>query len=203
MITDLVEHVDHVDDTDLVEMTRRRFTVGELLHLAEIGFLRNEERVELIRGEIIEMSPINVAHASTVSRLVWLLTKVFGQRVILSVQNPVQLGNESLLQPDVALLRPRDDFYGRQHPGPEDVLLLIEVSDTTLNYDRRTKALLYAEAGIADYWLVNLPERQIEVFREPLSSGYRTLTRYLPGEQVSPLAFADLELNVDDILGTD
>ena len=195
MIMDLVE------ETTQVEMKRRRFTVADFLRLAEIGFLADDERVELIRGEIIEMSPISEGHASTVMRLVSLLSRMFGQRALLSVQNPVQLDDATLPQPDVALLRPRDDFYGQRHPGPEDTLLLIEVSDTTLTYDRRVKTALYSAAGVMEYWIINLQKRQIEVYREPQSEGYRTTTRYAPGEMLSPLAFPDINLKVDEIIG--
>ena len=195
MIMDLVE------ETTQVEMKRRRFTVADFLRLAEIGFLADDERVELIRGEIIEMSPISEGHASTVMRLVSLLSRMFGQRALLNVQNPVQLDDATLPQPDVVLLRPRDDFYGQRHPGPEDTLLLIEVSDTTLTYDRRVKTALYSAAGVMEYWIINLQKRQIEVYREPQSEGYRTTTRYAPGEMLSPLAFPDINLKVDEIIG--
>ena len=196
MIMDLVE------ETTQVEMKRRRFTVADFLRLAEVGFLADDERVELIRGEIIEMSPISEGHASTVMRLVSLLSRMFGQRALLSVQNPVQLDDATLPQPDVALLRPRDDFYGQRHPGPEDTLLLIEVSDTTLTYDRRVKTALYSAAGVMEYWIINLQKRQIEVYREPQSEGYRTMTRYAPGETLSPLAFPEVQLDITEILGT-
>ena len=196
MIMDLVE------ETTQVEMKRRRFTVADFLRLAEIGFLADDERVELIRGEIIEMSSISEGHASTVMRLVSLLSRMFGQRALLSVQNPVQLDDATLPQPDVALLRPRDDFYGQRHPGPEDTLLLIEVSDTTLTYDRRVKTALYSAAGVMEYWIINLQKRQIEVYREPQSEGYRTMTRYAPGETLSPLAFPEVQLDITEILGT-
>ena len=196
MIMDLVE------ETTQVEMKRRRFTVADFLRLAEIGFLADDERVELIRGEIIEMSPISEGHASTVMRLVSLLSRMFGQRALLNVQNPVQLDDATLPQPDVVLLRPRDDFYGQRHPGPEDTLLLIEVSDTTLTYDRRVKTALYSAAGVMEYWIINLQKRQIEVYREPQSEGYRTMTRYAPGETLSPLAFPEVQLDITEILGT-
>ena len=196
MIMDLVE------ETTQVEMKRRRFTVADFLRLAEIGFLADDERVELIRGEIIEMSSISEGHASTVMRLVSLLSRMFGQRALLSVQNPVQLDDATLPQPDVVLLRPRDDFYGQRHPGPEDTLLLIEVSDTTLTYDRRVKTALYSAAGVMEYWIINLQKRQIEVYREPQSEGYRTMTRYAPGETLSPLAFPEVQLDITEILGT-
>lgn len=184
-----------------LELTRRRFTVDEYLRMAEVGLLTEDDKVELIQGEIIKMSPINVAHASVVKRLIRLLSKALGDRAILSAQDPVQLTNDSLPQPDITLLQPQHDFYSWKHPGPESVLLLIEVSDTTLNYDRRTKGALYAAAGIAEYWIVNLPARQIEAYREPRPTGYRTTTIYSPGEVLTPLTFPDVALNVDDILG--
>ena len=130
-----------VEETTQTELKRRRFTVAELLHLAKIGFLGIDERVELIQGEIVEMSPIGEAHASSVMRLNVLLSNVFSRRAYVNVQNPIRLDDNTLTQPDVTLLRPRDDFY-RQHPGPEDVLLLIEVSDSTLTYDQRVKTAL-------------------------------------------------------------
>ena len=190
-----------VEETTLVDMKRRRFTVAELLHLAQIGFLGDDERVELIRGEIVEMSPISQGHASSVMRLTSLLSREFGRQAILNVQNPLQLDDETLPQPDVALLRQRDDFYSQRHPGPEDILLLIEVADSTLPYDRRVKAALYGTAGVMEYWIINLPKRLIEVYREPQVEGYRTMTRYAPGEMLSPLAFPDITFDVDAILG--
>lgn len=191
-----------VKQIERVELTRHRFTVAEFLRMAEVGLLTEDDRVELIQGEVVEMSPINVAHASTVSRILSVLSQMFGNDAILSVQNPLQLDNETLPQPDVTLLRPRDDFYSKEHPKPEDVLFLIEVSDTTVSYDYRVKSVLYGAAGVPEYWLVNLPARQIEVFRDPQNSGYRLTIRYAPGETLSPLAFPDAVVNVDDFLGT-
>jgi Uma2 family endonuclease len=195
MVTELVEEMTQV------EMKRRRFTVAELLHLAKIGFLGNDERVELIRGEIVEMSPLNVAHVLCVNRLTALLvTRLVGQAMV-SIQNPIQLDDFSLPQPDIAIWKlPSDEFRGRL-PGPSEVLLVIEVADTSVSRDRRVKARLYAEAGIVEYWLVNLPERRVEVYREPLPDGYRATVRFRLGEALSPLAFPDMVVSVDDILG--
>jgi hypothetical protein len=184
-----------------VELTRRRFTVAEYLRMAEVGLLGEDSRVELLWGEIVEMGPIHIAHTSTVKRLISLLTKTMGEGIILGVQDPVQLSGDSLPQPDVAVLRPRDDFYSERHPGPYDILVLIEVADTSLRYDRRVKGRLYGEAGIADYWIVNLSERRVEVYREPRPDGYRTVTRFAPGEVLSPLAFPHVALDVDQIVG--
>jgi Uma2 family endonuclease len=190
-----------VETTTEVELTRHRFTVAEYLRMAEVDLLGEDSRVELIWGEIVEMSPIYIAHTSTVKRLISLLTKKLGERIILGVQDPVQLSDDSLPQPDIAVLRPQDNFYGERQPGPDDIFLLIEVADTSLRYDRRVKSKLYGAAGIVDYWIVNLPGRQIEVYREPRPNGYRTVTHYAPGETLSPLAFADVNLSVDEIVG--
>lgn len=194
MITELVS------ETTQIKLKRRRFTVAELLHLAKIGFLGMDERVELIQGEIVEMSPIGEDHASSVIRLNVLLSNSFGRRAFVNVQNPLRLDDETLTQPDVTLLQPREDFY-RQHPGPENVLLLIEVSDTTLQYDRRVKTALYGTAGVIEYWIINLKKRQIEVYRDPQPEGYRTITHHAPGETLSPLAFPDVTLKVDEMFG--
>jgi len=184
-----------------VELTRRRFSVDEFMRLAEAGILAEDDRVELIWGEIVEMSPINVAHASTVDRIAYLLSKALGGQVILRIQGPVQLSKKSLPQPDITVLKARDDFYREQHPRPEDTLLLIEVADTTISYDQAVKGPLYGAAGIVDYWIVNLQARQVEVYREPRPNGYRSLTIYAPGETLSPLAFPDVALDIEEILG--
>ena len=191
-----------VETTTQVELDRRRFSVAEYLRIVEAGLFGEDSRLELLWGEIVEMSPIHIAHTSTLSRLVWLLTNMLGKQVILGVQNPVQLGDKSLPQPDIAVLQFQDDFYREQYPGPDDILLLIEVADSSLKYDQRIKSKLYGAAGIADYWIINLPARQIEVYREPRQDGYRTVTRYALGESLSLLAFPDVTLNVSEILGT-
>ena len=191
-----------VEETTQVEIKRRRFTVADYLRMVEAELFVEGDRVELIEGEFVEMSPIYITHSSTLNRLVWLLSNALGKQVILSVQNPVQLSEDNLPQPDVAVFRFQEKFYSEQTAEPEDILLIIEVADTSLRYDRRVKSALYGSAGIADYWIVNLPGRQIEVYREPRPDGYRTVTTYAPGETLSPLAFDDVVLNVADILGT-
>ncbi len=189
-------------ETAEVELKRRRFTVADYRQMTEAGLFAENSRVELLWGEVVEMSPIYITHIAILNRLVWLLTDALGKEVIVSVQNPVQLSDESLPQPDIAVLRFQDNFYSERYIGPDDVLLLIEVADSSLSYDRRVKSKLYGAAGITDYWIINLPEQQVEVYREPRPDGYRTLTRYAPGETLSPLAFSDVALNIDDIIGT-
>ena len=207
MIADLVETKPDIETREIeateVELKRHRFTAVEYIQMVEAELFAESEKVELIRGEIFEMSPINVPHTSTIRRIVQLLTTALGKQIILDVQNPVQLDEDSLPQPDVVLLRPRDDFYSRTHPIATDVLLLIEVADTSLKYDRRLKGPLYGAASIADYWIINLAARQIEVYREPRPNGYRTVTYYALGEKLSPLAFPEIQIDAVEILGAE
>lgn len=183
-----------------VELLRRKFTVEEYYKMAEMGILKAGDRVELIRGEIVEMSPIGTRHAACVSRLTRLLTIRLGNRATASPQNPVRLDNDSEPQPDVALLQPREDFYEEQHPQPADIFLLIEVADTTVESDRSIKIPLYAENNIAEVWLVNLPENCLEVYRQPTATGYQSVGNFYRGDRLSLQAFPDVSLSVDEVL---
>jgi Uma2 family endonuclease len=183
-----------------VQVQRRLFTVEEYHRMAEAGILSEDDRVELIEGELVTMSPIGSRHAACVARLTALLFPVEG-RGILWVQNPIRLGARSEPQPDVTLLRYRPDFYASAHPGPEDVLLVVEVAETSADADRSLKIPLYARYGIPEAWLVDLLEERIEIYRHPTPQGYRSLHIAHRGETVSPTALPDLELSVDEILG--
>ena len=182
-------------------LTKRRFTVDEYHRMAEVGILTETDRVELIDGEIVEMAPVGSRHASVVKRLNALLTGRLGARAIVSVQDPVQLSKESEPQPDVVLLRPTPDFYAGSHPEPVDTLLLIEVADTSLLYDRGVKLPRYATARVIEVWIVDLAEDAVEVCRTPGPDGYRDVVRVPRGGSLSPVAFPDLTLGVDEILG--
>lgn len=184
-----------------VQVARRLFTVEEYHKLAEAGILVEDDRVELIDGEIVEMSPIGSRHQACVD---WLTRECSGRlrhAAIVRVQGPIRTGDRSEPQPDVALLRPRQDFYAQEHPGPADVLLVIEVADTTADYDRHTKLPLYARAGIPEAWLINFPGGRIEVHREPSPDGYKLVRYVTRGENLAPLSFPDLDLAVDELLG--
>jgi Uma2 family endonuclease len=183
-----------------VQVQRRLFTVEEYHRMAEAGILSEDDRVELIEGELVTMSPIGSRHAACVARLTALLFPVEG-RGILWVQNPIRLGARSEPQPDVTLLRYRPDFYASAHPGPEDVLLVVEVAETSADADRSLKIPLYARYGIPEAWLVDLLEEHIEIYRHPTPQGYRSLHIAHRGETVSPTALPDMELSVDEILG--
>ncbi|HEY9702095.1 MAG TPA: Uma2 family endonuclease [Allocoleopsis sp.] len=175
------------------------FTVTQYHQMGEIGIIKPEDRVELIRGEIIKMSPIGIKHASCVRRLDALLSEKLGKRVIVDTQNPVQLDNFSQPQPDVVLLKYRDDFYNKKHPQSDDVLLLIEVADTTIETDRNDKIPLYAEMNIIEVWLVDINQECIEVYRNPSLTGYQQIETFLPGQNISIESFSDIIINVSEI----
>ena len=168
--------------------------------MAEAGILSPDDRVELLDGEIFAMAPIGSRHASCVARLNRMLTTGVGPRALVWVQNPVRLNGGSEPQPDVMLLRPRTDDYSSAHPGPGDVLLLIEVSDTTVDVDRGKKLPLYARAGICEYWIVDLAERVVEVYTDPSSTGYASRRVVGADGEVSPRAFEDVSLAVAQIV---
>ena len=180
---------------------RRRFTVAEYYAMAEAGVLAYDERVELLDGDVIAMPPINEWHASRVGRFTNTLPPQFQGQAIVWVQNPVRLGDGSEPEPDVMLLRWRDDFYEGGHPGPADVLLLIEVSDTTVDYDRNEKLSAYAAAGIPEVWIASRQDRRIESYADPDGDEYATVRHYGAGERIAPRAFPDVMLDVDRIIG--
>jgi Uma2 family endonuclease len=153
-------------------VTRRALTVAEYHRMGDVGILTEDDRVELIEGELIAPFPISSLHAGTVNALSRMLVLAIVDRAIVAVQNPVQLDDLSEPQPDFSVLRPRDDFYRRATPRPADVLLIIEVADSSLNYDRNVKRSLYARHGIPEFWIVNLAAGKIEVCRSPEGEQY-------------------------------
>ena len=180
-----------------VELPHRLFTVEEYHRMGEAGIFGPEERVELIEGEVVEMSPIGPRHASCVINANRLFLTRLGDRAVISPQNPLVVRPRSEPQPDLLLLRPRAS-YRQELPAPEDVLLAVEVADTTVRFDRLVKGRLYARAGIAEFWLLLSAERTVEVHREPGPEGYARVTVHGPGQTVSPLAFPDVAFSVPD-----
>ena len=185
----------------VVQILRRLFSVEEYYLMAKAGILTEDDRVELIEGEIVEMSPIGSRHAACVKRLIRFLSQQVGQHALIGAQDPVRLGEHSEPQPDIALLRPRADFYSTAHPGPADVLLLIEVSDTSIDYDREVKVPLYARSGIGEVWLIDLAGESIEVYQSPAPEGYRQIRVVRQEERLAPEALPELELSARGILG--
>ena len=192
-----------VESTQQIEQTparRWRFTVDDFMLMGEVGILPHDARVELIDGEVIEMNPIGPGHSGRVIRLTQWFSRVLGDRALVSIQNPFQFRPRSQPQPDVMLLRPREDYYTTSHPMAADTLLLIEVSESSLNYDRNTKAPVYAQAGIAEYWIVNLVTMQLIVYRRPVDGEYRDIRVLGKGDTIQPLAFPDITIDVAEIL---
>ena len=176
-----------------------RFTVEEYHRMAEAGILGEDSRVELIRGQILDMAPIGAPHLGMVNLLTHLLHGVLAGRGILSVQNPVRLDDGSEPEPDVVVLRPRADYYQTATPCPPDVLLLIEVADTSLDDDRAIKMPLYAENGIAECWIVNLLDRVVEVHRQPRNGHYAEVRRVRPGDVIDIALLPGVALSVGDL----
>lgn len=184
----------------VMEPTRRRFTVDEYHCMGQAGILRNDERVELLDGEIMLMPPIGSGHGGGVLRFSTRFSRRLGERVLVNVQNPLRLSAGAEPIPDIALLRPRDDFYATSHPGPEDVLLVVEVADTSLRYDRGTKLAVYAAANVAEVWIADLQGRRLLVYRAPKDGEYTEMLIIGRDGSVAPLTFPDEVFLVAELL---
>ena len=183
------------------EIARYSFTADEFQRMGEAGIFRQDARLELIEGEIIEMSPIGSPHAACVKLLSGLLHRFFGDTLIVGVQDPIRLNDFSEPQPDLSLLRRRVDYYRERHPTPADVLLLIEVADTTVVKDRTIKIPLYARAGIAEAWLVNIPDERVEVYSNPAGGAYQRAEVFGRGDEARSQTVEGLVVNVGELLG--
>lgn len=180
---------------------RHQFTVADYHRMAEAGILAEDDRVELIEGEIVDMAPIGRRHQARLDRLADLFFGSLGRQAIIRIQGSVRLSERSEPEPDLVVLRRRADFYEHADAGPEDVLLIVEVADSSLTHDRDVKVPLYARAGIPDVWLVDLNGARITVYRAPTPDGYREVRVVRGPERVSPQAFPGLALTADQILG--
>lgn len=167
--------------------------------MADAGILGPDDRVELIDGEVVEMSPIGSRHAASVSRLNKLFTDLAGDRVIVRVQDPVRLSDLSEPQPNLALLKPRDDFYASGHPTPADVYLLVEVADSSLGFDQSVKLPLYALSGIPEVWIVDLPMNVLTSYRTPDGGNYTHISRLQGEDEATILLLPDIRQKVDTI----
>jgi Uma2 family endonuclease len=184
-----------------VQLRHHRFSVDTYDEMVEQGILTSDDRVELLAGEIVEMSPIGSRHAACVRRLTQFFTLALGARFTVSAQSPVVLPPDSEPEPDIAILRRREDFYAQAHPRPNDVLLLIEVADSSLTLDQTVKLPLYAAAGVAEVWIVDLTANVIEAYTQPDQGTYGE-KRIVRGDvALTPIALPELNINVSDILG--
>jgi Uma2 family endonuclease len=184
--------------------TLKRFTLAEYNRLAELGFLGEDDRVELIHGQIIKMSAKGTAHEVCMTRLLRELPRLLGDRATLRSQAPLILLPDSAPEPDFAIVQNRADDYLSSHPEPADVLLVIEISDSSLSYDQEVKLSLYAEARISDYWIFNLVENHLEVYSEPYQDlqgkfGYGIKRIILPNRAIAVSCFPDLLLDLSKI----
>ncbi len=184
-----------------VELLRRRFTVKQYHQMAEAGILTEDDRVELIRGEIIEMSPVGRRHAACVRRLIRLFSQRLSDCALVDAQDPVELSDNSEPQPDLVLLQLQNDFYEAGHPQAEDILLLVEVADSTVESDRDVKIPLYSENRISEVWLVDINAQCLEVYQQPSPNGYQNIQKYQRGQTVFLQAFPDVSFTLDEVLG--
>jgi Uma2 family endonuclease len=183
------------------EPIRKLFTTSEYYTMLEAGILAADDRVELIEGEIWRMAPIGSRHAGCVTLLDRLFQRNVGDGALVRAQHPLRLDDYSEPEPDIVLVHYRDDFYVHAHPAPADAFLVIEVADSSTEYDRRVKVPLYARNGITETWLVNLDKSVLEVYRNPAFNSYKDVRHLRAGDQVSPLAFPELTLDVAALLG--
>jgi Uma2 family endonuclease len=184
-----------------IEVTKKLFSVDEYYRMAEAGILTPDDRVELIDGEIIEMSPVGNRHIACVHRANTFFAQAFGQLAVVSNQTPLRLSKYTEPVPDVIVLKPVPDFYASRECRPDDVLFLVEVSDTTLRYDRNIKLPRYAAAGVVEVWIEDLANNLLLVFRNPAGKGFQTSLVLHPGDSITPLAFPEVTFKVDDLLG--
>lgn len=185
-------------------VTPKRFTINEYHRLISLGFFTQSERIELIRGELIQMTAKGTPHIVCSSILCRQLDRLLGDKVVIRGQDPITLFNDSEPEPDVVIARGRDEDYLAHHPYPQDIVLVIEISDSTLTYDQTTKLKLYAEAGILDYWIVNLNARELERYNQPYENAqgefnYLSKQISLPNQSAVIPGFEDTLLDLSRI----
>ncbi len=184
----------------VIQSMSYRFTVEDFQRMGNSSLFRKNERVELIEGEIITMTPIGNRHAGCVLYLSHIFARKLGNRALVNVQNPLELDEFSEPQPDITLLKPREDFYREGHPRPGDVFLIVEVTASAEDYDRDIKLPLYARHGIPEFWIVDLLRKIIEVYRDPAGQQYQSRTNSKPGDMISTQTFPDVSFSVQDIV---
>ena len=183
-------------------MPKWRFSAKEFYKMGKAGVFGEDDRVELVGGEIVNMAAIGSYHAGCVDILTYQFSRRVPEGVVVRVQNPLQLDKLTVFQPDLAILLPRDDFYTESHPTPKDVLLIIEVSDSSVDYDRNVKIPRYAQSGVPEVWQVNLVYGLIDKFSDLDTENvrYRSVMRHSSSQQIVPTQLPDISLNVSDIL---
>lgn len=184
-----------------VQVARRIFTVDEYHRMGEAGVFSEDDRVELMEGEILMMSPIGSRHIASVNRVVMELSGLLRGRAIVSGQNPVVLNDFSEPEPDIAILKLRNDFYAQALPTAADTLLIIEIGDSSVAFDHDIKLPAYARSGVPEVWLSDIPAQTVTAHTEPISGAYQTVRTYGRGDSIAPFHFSDLSIEVVNLLG--
>jgi Uma2 family endonuclease len=178
----------------------RRLSVQDYHRMMESGILRPDERVELLEGQILQMAAKGTAHSAAVSRIENGFRTRLGSAVLLRFQDPIRLNDYSEPEPDVAVVRPDPLYYEDHHPTPSEVFLLIEVSDSTLKFDLEAKAPAYARSGITEYWVLDINDRKLHVYRVPGAESYQSETILSEALSIAPLAFPECVIEVQELL---
>jgi Uma2 family endonuclease len=182
------------------EISKRLFTVHDYHRMVEAGILSEDDRVELIYGEVLKMSPIGPRHSAAVLRANHVLQRIVGDRAIIGVQGSVRLDEYDEPQPDIYLLRPKDDFYASGHAGPPDIFLIVEMADSSLGYDKGLKMRLYAETGVPEYWVADIQNEGVIAYSQPRESTYSVFHEFRRGDKISPELLPDCQIPVDALL---
>src|SRR5712671_1868542 len=179
---------------------KKLFNVYEYHQMEDAGILSPPERLELVYGGILIKPVPGPPHNASVARATREMVRLVGDRAIVFIQSSVRLNEWNEPDPDVVLLRPREDFYASKHPGPEDIFLIVEVSDSSLKFDLGTKARLYAETGVVEYWIVDIPNDCLFAYSDNNEATYRTVRQYRRGDSLAPMLLPDCNIAVDSLL---
>ena len=182
------------------EISKRLFTVHDYHRMVDAGILSERDRVELIRGEVLAMNPMGPRHSAAVMLALQAMVRIIGDRAIVGVQGSVRLDDYDEPQPDVYLLRPKADYYASRHATPADILLIIEMADSSLEYDQSVKATLYAETGVAEYWIADIRNDRLLAYSNIRESRYATCRELHRGDTISPRLLSEIEIGVTDLL---
>jgi Uma2 family endonuclease len=182
----------------MVNTQIRSLTSAEYYQMMESGIIREGEKVELILGQIFTMSPKGTRHTLCTRNLFKQLLILLGERADVQSQDPITLPNHSEPEPDIVIARLRSDDYINSHPSPADIILVIEVADSTIRFDREIKAPLYAAAGISEYWIVNLIDNRLEIYRQPEGSIYSSIEIITPPRLINLPLFSEITLDIGD-----
>ncbi len=183
----------------MVNTQIRPITIDDYHRMIETGIIHEGERIELISGQILNMAAKGTRHTVTTTRLLRELLALIGQRAIVHCQEPITMPDNSEPEPDVTIAKWRDDEYLGSHPVPADIILVIEVADSTLGFDRNTKAPLYASAGISEYWIVNLVDDRLEIYTQPEGDIYTNTQVVLPPRSINLPQFSEISLDITKI----